>query len=168
MPQPSINHVKVAGQGDNMPPPKENPGPWQSSTSKRPQLQNMPRDTNMSQMDAMGRATRDQQSKDSTSEQLDAMGLATSDQQSQDTNPEQMDTMGRATRDQQSQDTTHEQPKATKEEQIKSPQEEQIQTTTILGQTTTNTTRPRMKELTVKMEQATITVHLSMAHQHQQ
>ena len=168
MPQPSINHVKVAGQGDNMPPPKENPGPWQSSTSKRPQLQNMPRDTNMSQMDAMGRATRDKQGKDSTSEQLDAMGLATSDQQSQDTNPEQMDTMGRATRAQQSQDISHEQPNANEEEQMKPSKEEQNQTTKVLGKSTTNTNRPRMKELTVKMEQATITVHLSMAHQHQQ
>ncbi len=50
-------------------------------------MQNMPRDTNMSQMDAMGGATRDQQSKDSTSEQLDAMGRATVDQQSQDFTP---------------------------------------------------------------------------------
>ena len=92
MPQPSINHVKVAGQGDNMPPPKENPGPWQSTTIKCPHLQNMPMDITMSQMDAMDQTTRDKQAKDTTSEQLDTMGLATNDQQSQDTTPEQMGT----------------------------------------------------------------------------
>ena len=58
MPQPSFNCVKVAGLGDNMPPPNENPGSWQIDTTiNSPPLQRIPMDTNMSQRAAMNQTT---------------------------------------------------------------------------------------------------------------